>query len=102
MEGAEGGAGEGGVGGGERHGKRLAGEGAVGVRHAVRPLQRAAEKLQAVVPPDLVLVFRLEHPCKIAHDAVGQFGQGEEFVCGGVALRRRGRRIVGKEASALR
>ena len=102
MEGAEGRAGEGGVGGGERHGKRLAGEGAVGVRHAVLALQRAAKELQAVVPPDLVLRGRPEHPRKVGHDAVGQFGQGEELVGGGVPLGRRGRRVLEEEVAARR
>ena len=88
--------------GGERHGKRLAGEGAVLVRHAVRPFQRAAEELQAVVPPDLVLRGRPEHPRQVGHDAFGQFGQGEELVGGGIPLGRRGRRIIGEEVAGRR
>ena len=88
VEGAKGRAGEGGVRGGQRIDERFPGEGAVLVRHAVLALERAAEELQAVVPPDLVLVGRPEHPRQVAHDAVGQFGQGEEFVGGGIAVRR--------------
>ena len=97
MEGAKGRAGEGGVGGGQCFDERLAGEGAVLVRHAVLALERAAEELQAVVPPDLVLVRRREHPRQVGHDAVGQFWQGKEFVRGGVLLSGRGSRILGNE-----
>ena len=97
MEGAKGGAGESGVGGGQGLDERFAGEGAVLVRHALLALQRAAEELQAVVPPDLVLVGRSEHQRQVGHDAVGQFGEGEDFVGGGILFGGRRNRILGKE-----
>ena len=88
MQGAEGRAGEGGAGGVQGADERRAGKRAVGVRHAVRPLQRTAEKLQAVVPPDLVLVRRCERSRQIGDQPVRQFRQREELVGRGVAVRR--------------
>ena len=101
MEGAKGRTGEGGVGVSQGLDERFPGEGTVLVRRAVLALEHAAEKLQAVVPPDLVLVRRRKHPRQIGHDAVGQFGQGEDFVGGGIPFGGCGSRIVGQESAFL-